>query len=393
MPSMTYEYGSDEPPEASGSRYGYAPYPNASDDDEIESRHSALGVNELADGEYFVEAERTYNNTTWVYRLPADQEEVIRQDRQHYIMLAALPGLYRGPVEDILSDRSRHRRLLDIGCGTGIWTQEMAELFPHVDCIGIDLMPLQHDHQMRNCTFMRVFAPTGLKIFGDNSFDVIHLRQMLHAVCRKASASPLTPLIRSSTGMETNAHASPTGSNRSLWVSPLQTNEYPAVLREAHRMLRPGGLILIHEPQLQLHSAWEGLTHVDLTPCLAKMMDLLRGAQQFRGIDVELFSGMDSVLVDAGFQSDAIDVYYHYRQVCAEDPASEDGQNQAINIVSYLHAARLIILESGVTDEDTFDELLAGVSEEVCGRSNGRAGPLGGQGVLSPWGYWWAMKR
>ncbi|OCF41906.1 hypothetical protein I317_04316 [Kwoniella heveanensis CBS 569] len=344
MPSMTYEYGSDEPPEASGSRYGYAPYPNASDDDEIESRHSALGVNELADGEYFVEAERTYNNTTWVYRLPADQEEVI--------MLAALPGLYRGPVEDILSDRSRHRRLLDIGCGTGIWTQEMAELFPHVDCIGIDLMPLQHDHQMRNCTFMRVFAPTGLKIFGDNSFDVIHLRQMLHA-----------------------------------------TNEYPAVLREAHRMLRPGGLILIHEPQLQLHSAWEGLTHVDLTPCLAKVATK-RDISHWRFPYVELFSGMDSVLVDAGFQSDAIDVYYHYRQVCAEDPASaEDGQNQAINIVSYLHAARLIILESGVTDEDTFDELLAGVSEEVCGRSNGRAGPLGGQGVLSPWGYWWAMKR
>ncbi|WVQ99532.1 hypothetical protein IAU59_006668 [Kwoniella sp. CBS 9459] len=351
MSSMTYRYAAEvDEPQNNSNSCGHDD-PSVNDDDDIESRHSASGVNDLADGEYFVEAERTYNNTSWVYRLPADQEEVIRQDRQHYIMLAALPGLYRGPVEDILSDRSRHRRLLDIGCGTGIWTQEMAELFPHVDCIGIDLMPLQHDHQMRNCTFMRVFAPTGLKIFGDASFDVVHLRQMLHA-----------------------------------------TNEYPAILKEVHRMLRPGGIILIHEPQLQIHSAWEGLTHVDLAPCLAKMMDLLRGAQEYRGINVNLFSEMDSVLVDAGFEPDAIDVYYHYRQVCADDPSSEDGQNQAINIVSYIHAARLIILESGQTDEDTFDELLRGVSEEVCGRSKGRAGSLGGQGVLSPWGYWWAIK-
>ncbi|WVF71334.1 hypothetical protein IAT40_006137 [Kwoniella sp. CBS 6097] len=373
MSSMTYEYHSDEPdepPEPDGSHDGdehrQHQYSSLSDEDNIESRHSASGVNDLAEGEYFVEAERTYNNATWVYRLPADQEEVIRQDRQHYIMLGSLPGLYRGPVEEILNDRSRHRRMLDIGCGTGIWLQEMAELFPHVDCIGIDLMPLQHDHQMRNCTFMRVFAPTGLKIFGDDSFDVIHLRQMLQG-----------------------------------------TNEYPAILVEVYRMLRPGGIFLIHEPQIQIHSAWEGLSHTDLAPCLSKasrgerqltglseqLVDLLRGAMAFRGISPDLFSGMESALIDAGFEPDSIDTYYHYRQLCADDPSSEDGQNQAINTVSYFHAARLMILESGLTDEDTFDELLAGISDEVCGRSRGRAGPLGGQGILSPWGYWWAIKR
>jgi hypothetical protein len=49
---------------------------------------------------------------------------------------------------------------MDVGCGTvsldhtvfdesdlaeGIWLAEMAECFPHVDCVGIDITPNQHE--------------------------------------------------------------------------------------------------------------------------------------------------------------------------------------------------------------------------------------------------------
>ncbi|WWC62147.1 uncharacterized protein I303_104739 [Kwoniella dejecticola CBS 10117] len=342
---MEYRDSSDDSESSSVPSTGV--HHHGSDNDEVESRHSGQNL-DVSQAAYFVEAERTYNNSSWVYRFPVDQEEVLRQDRQHYVMLGSLPGLYRGPVDDILNDRSRRRRLLDIGCGTGIWLQEMAEIFPHVDYI----TPLQHDTQLRNCTFMQVNAPTGLRVFGEESFDVINMRQMLQS-----------------------------------------TNEYPSLVNAAFRLLRPGGVLLLHEPQLKLHSAWQGYTVDDLAPYVTRLMAYLEAAHQYRGVDTELWTRMEQLLVETGFDEDAIEVFYHYRQVCPSDPHTEHGANECLNGVNYLYATRLMILECGVTDEDGFDEAFAGSSEEVRGNSSGRAGPLGAQGVLSPWGYWWAVKR
>lgn len=75
----------------------------------------------------------------------------------------------------------------------------MAELFPNVDCVGIDIMPSQHElvhlcdpadisHQHRNCTFMFVEAPLGMAIFPDASFDLVQIRQMLFAVSLSLSS-------------------------------------------------------------------------------------------------------------------------------------------------------------------------------------------------------------
>ncbi|OCF74229.1 hypothetical protein I204_04599 [Kwoniella mangroviensis CBS 8886] len=343
--------GSSSPIRSHDDRYGsHSNTSNDDDNDEIESRHSGQNT-DFSEAAYFVEAERTYNNASWVYRLPADQEEVVRQDRLHYILLGILPGLYRGPVEQILNDRSRRKRILDIGCGTGLWIQEMAELFQHVDCIGIDITPFQHDSQFRNCTFMQVNAPSGLRTFGNGSFDVVHIRQMVHA-----------------------------------------TNDYPSIIREAHRLLRPGGILLVHEPQMQLHSAWEGFGPKDLAPCLAQMISYIEAACRYRGIDTELFGRIDQVLAEAGFDPDGIDVYYHYRHACPDDPQSEVGMNEITHAISFFYAARLMILETGAVGEDEFDRLMPGVLDEVSGRSGGIAGPLGAQGLLSPWGYWWVIK-
>ncbi|WVW84099.1 hypothetical protein I302_106128 [Kwoniella bestiolae CBS 10118] len=324
----------------------YASQSNDEDDDEIESRHSGQN-NDFSQADYFVEAERTYNNASWVYRLPADHEEVVRQDRLHYILLSLLPGLYRGPgvALDYGSRRWPNFSLRSIASGLVglVYMGQMAD--------ETDITPLQHDSQFRNCTFMQVNAPAGLRTLGGNSFDVVNIRQMLHA-----------------------------------------TDEYPSMVKEAHRLLRTGGILLVHEPQLQLHSAWEGYSLEDLAPCLAQMIGHLRAAYQYRGIDTELFSKMDQVLVEAGFDADGIDVYYHYRQACSEDPHSEVGMNEVLNAISFLYAARLMILETGVIDEDGFDQLMPGISDEVSGRSRGIAGPLGAQGMLSPWGYWWVIK-
>ncbi|RSH87194.1 hypothetical protein EHS25_003103 [Saitozyma podzolica] len=146
------------------------------DAEEFAERTQYSGFDRPEAGLYFVEGGRTYNASVWAYRLPSDVDESIRQDRQHYITLATLPGLYRGPVAEVLSDQSRQRRILDVGCGTGIWLAEMAERFPDVDCVGIDL---HHSSHPRNCTYMCVQAPGGMQVFPDHSFDVVHVSQMI----------------------------------------------------------------------------------------------------------------------------------------------------------------------------------------------------------------------
>ena len=76
----------------------------------------------------------------------------------------------------------------------------MAEQWPQADFVGVDIMPLQHDNQPPNCTYLCVNVDTGMDAFADASFDVVHLRQMLYCVsCSAGSESasllpePLAP--------------------------------------------------------------------------------------------------------------------------------------------------------------------------------------------------------
>ena len=57
---------------------------------------------------------------------------------------AMFDGLYPAPaeVERVLAPRVNGTRpkVLDLGTGSGIWAIEMAELYPGVDVLGIDLI-------------------------------------------------------------------------------------------------------------------------------------------------------------------------------------------------------------------------------------------------------------
>src|SRR5690348_17471363 len=68
------------------------------------------------------------------YVLPKDMGEVNRLDFQHYMMRAALHGNYAAPI-------SAPESILDVGCGTGRWATEMAQLFPAARVVGVDVVP------------------------------------------------------------------------------------------------------------------------------------------------------------------------------------------------------------------------------------------------------------
>ncbi|KAJ8109272.1 hypothetical protein OPT61_g7585 [Boeremia exigua] len=109
------------------------------------------------------------------YPLPNDDVEMDRLDLQHHAFRLSLDGrLYRAPIpKDV-------QRVLDVGCGTGIWSIEFADEHPSAQVIGTDLSPIQPEQVPPNCEFL-IDDCTQDWIF-HSPFDFIHTRAMVAAI-------------------------------------------------------------------------------------------------------------------------------------------------------------------------------------------------------------------
>lgn len=98
-----------------------------------------------------------------------------RLDLQHHAFRLTLDGkLYRAPIPDDV------QRVLDVGCGTGIWSVEFADEHPSACVIGTDLSPIQPEQVPPNCEFL-IDDCTHEWIF-HHPFDFIHTRAMVAAI-------------------------------------------------------------------------------------------------------------------------------------------------------------------------------------------------------------------
>ncbi|KZT40970.1 S-adenosyl-L-methionine-dependent methyltransferase [Sistotremastrum suecicum HHB10207 ss-3] len=142
---------------------------------------------------------RGMNTLSEVYQLPADPAEFNRLDLQHRIWLK----LMKGPVpfsEQMLDDLLREREgyqpaILDLGRGSGIWSIEMAERFPHAKVVGFDLVESQPPALPNNCTFLTGDLTRGLQpLYGQ--FDLVHLRLvMLHIKGKEVKEAALKEAV------------------------------------------------------------------------------------------------------------------------------------------------------------------------------------------------------
>jgi 2-polyprenyl-3-methyl-5-hydroxy-6-metoxy-1,4-benzoquinol methylase len=82
--------------------------------------------------------QRTYHNTDSAYSLPNDNDE----HRRLEVQAERLRELMNNKVIHAPLDVSSARKMMDIGCGTGIMTHEMATAFPHAQVYGLDLSPV-----------------------------------------------------------------------------------------------------------------------------------------------------------------------------------------------------------------------------------------------------------
>ena len=139
--------------------------------------HEGLESGPQAIEAVMVEGRRYLRGDETTYVLPKDLEDVHRLDFQHVMLKQALPGNYRAPL-------SKHiRQILDLGCGTGRWCEEMAQEYPAAQVIGLDLeeiLPAEHQRPANyRFTQANVLKPLP---FPNNTFDYIHQRLMLLSI-------------------------------------------------------------------------------------------------------------------------------------------------------------------------------------------------------------------
>ncbi|KAI0144462.1 S-adenosyl-L-methionine-dependent methyltransferase [Xylariaceae sp. FL1272] len=73
------------------------------------------------------------------------------------------------------------QKVLDVGCGTGIWAIDFADLYPNAQVIGVDISPSQPQWLPPNLKF-EIDDVTQPWTYEPNSFDYVHMRWLVGAI-------------------------------------------------------------------------------------------------------------------------------------------------------------------------------------------------------------------
>ncbi|TDL24757.1 S-adenosyl-L-methionine-dependent methyltransferase [Rickenella mellea] len=214
--------------------------------------------------EFFrVVCDRELNTIQTFYLLPSDQEELRRYAHFHRMMFLVMGSRnYVGPVQQILTAPTRRRkRILDVGTGGGLWcvlAMEMAEEFPNAIVYGADVAPIQPRLVPPNCNF-ELFDAQRIP-FPNEYFDLVHAR-CVHIGIRN----------------------------------------YPEFLREIARVLRPGGIVILAETEINALSEDKmpiEAGHTGGAPGWHALWDQYRRCLAGHGVDTSVPTRLRALLSD-----------------------------------------------------------------------------------------------
>lgn len=140
------------------------------------------------------------------YYLPSTNEDIDRLQMQHFLFQHLWQSNYSAPIQQQLKEHKM--RVLDAGCGPGTWLLEMASGNQTVDFYGVDIQPV----------FPTEIKPANLKFYVADLTDSVPFENQYFDYVRISLLN---------------------------WC--LSADEWPVVLKEMFRVLRPGGWLEIAE--------------------------------------------------------------------------------------------------------------------------------------------------
>ncbi|KAH8812898.1 methyltransferase family protein [Xylogone sp. PMI_703] len=185
------------------------------------------------------------------YLLPNDEVELDREDMKHHEwMLITDFRLHFAPIGE------NPQRILDLGTGTGIWAMQTADRYPSAEVIGTDISPVQPTMVPPNLTF-EVDDLEAEWLYRPGTFDLIHVRFMFLAI-----------------------------------------KDYPAMLTQAYKTLRPGGYVELSELGVKPQAM-----NPDYPPPFQvfRWLDLYDEAMAKMGFSFRIAHQFKDMLAEAGF--------------------------------------------------------------------------------------------
>src|SRR5579862_7485306 len=142
-----------------------------------------------------------------------NEEELIRLSNQDFMVTAAMGGV----LAEHVAPQSL-QKALDVACGAGGWSIEAVKSYPELSVVGIDVNPhiiayaqaQAATHQVADQITFQVMDALRILDFADASFDLVNMR---------------------------------------FAMSFLRTWDWPKVLRELLRVLKPGGILRLTEEE------------------------------------------------------------------------------------------------------------------------------------------------
>lgn len=106
---------------------------------------------------------------------PDDEVQKDQLDIAHHMFLILLhQKLHLAPIEN-------PTRVIDLGCGTGIWCMDMADEHPGAEVIGVDFSPIQPSFTPPNCKF-EIDDVTSPWTYPPAHFDFINIRGLYGSI-------------------------------------------------------------------------------------------------------------------------------------------------------------------------------------------------------------------